>query len=352
MDGRLAAIAAKQGGVFLRRQALECGYNEDEVDNAVRRGVWRRVRRGAYAEPHLVDGASEAELHRLRVYAVVAASQSDPVVSGVSAAVIHGLDLADPDLARVQLTHPGRSSRVETDVHHHDAALDDDEIVWVDNLRVTSIVRTALDVARVSPTFEAGVITLDSSLRHARATPDELAAAFELCARWPEARGVSRMVRFADGRAANPGETRLRVTYAATGLAPCIPQLYVYTPGRVLVAITDLAVLVHKTFLELDGRLKYGIDGQDANEQVYQEKVREDDLRELGHELARFSWADAGNANIVAGKALRAFERARRGPDPVALYRLSEVTARGTAPAGPFLTWHEIVQRLGDAKSA
>ena len=352
MHGRLAAIAARQGGVFLRRQALECGYLEDEVDNAVRRGIWKRVRRGAYVEPHLLEGASETDRHRLLVHAVIAASQSEPVVSGVSAAIFHGLDIVDQDLTLAQITHPGISARKESDVHHHDAALDDDEVVWVSGVRATTVARTALDVARVSPSFEAGVITLDSALRHLRTTPDELAAAFELCSRWPNARGVARMVRFADGRAANPGESRLRVTYDSTGLAPCTPQLYVYTPDYVLVAITDLAVLAHQTVLELDGRQKYGIEGQDPNEQVYYEKLREDDLRELGHEVARFTWLAAGDASRVAQKALRAFERARSRPKPTALYRLSEVTTSGVAPIGPYLTWRGISDQLDDAQSA
>ena len=352
MDGRLAAIAASQGGVFLRRQALECGYLQDEVDNAVRRRTWKPVRRGAYVEPHLVERVSEVELHRLRVHAVVAASQSEPVVSGVSAAVFHGLDLWDQDLGRVQVTHPGFSSRVESDVHHHDAALDDAEVVWVSGLRATSIARTAIDVARVSPSFESGLITLDSALRNARTTREELTRTTELCSRWPNARGVARMVRFADGRAANPGETRLRVTYAATGLPQCYPQLYVYRPDRSLLAITDLAVLRHQTILELDGRMKYGIAGQDPREQVYREKLREDDLRELGHEVARFSWAAAGDPRDVARRAQAAFDRARDRPAPTALYRLSEVTTAGVAPVGPLLTWREINELLDDQRSA
>lgn len=352
MDGRLAAIAAAQGGVFLRHQALACGWTKDEVDNAVRRGTWKRVRRGAYVEPELLRGASDLDLHRLLVHAVVAASQSDPVVSGVSAAVMHGLDLWDQDLTRVQLTHPGISSRVENDVHHHDAALDDDEIVVVDGLRVTSVARTAIDVARVSKSFDAGVITLDSALRFARTTPGELTRTAELCARWPDARGVPRMVRFADGRAANPGESRLRATYAKTGLPPCEPQLYVYRPDRSLLAITDLAVLAHKTLLELDGRMKYGIDNQDPSEQVYREKLRQDDLRELNHEVIRFTWAAAGDPEIVARRVRRAFERAKSRPEPDALYRLSGVTPDDVAPVGPYFTWRQIVEVLDDDRTA
>lgn len=346
MDGQLARIAASQGGVFLRRQALECGYAQDEVDRAVRAKVWMRVRRGAYVEPVLIDGASERNRHRLRVHAVVAASQSAPVVSGVSAAVLHGLDLWGHDLRRVHLTHPGISSRIEGDVQHHDAELTEDEVVWLGAVSVTSVARTAIDVARSSPSFASGVIMLDSALRKHRTTPAELAQVAEACSRWPYARGVARMVRFADGRSASAGESRLRVTYEASGLPPCEPQLYVYTTGGELIGIVDLAVLEHKTLLEFDGRSKYGIDGQDPREQVLREKVREDDLRRVGHEVARLGWAESGDVRLVRHRVLGAFERAAGRPQPRALYRFSEVTPFGVTAIGPYLTYDQAVIRL------
>ena len=269
---------------------------KDEVDNAVRRGTWKRVRRGAYVEPELLRGASDVDLHRLLVHAVVAASQSDPVVSGVSAAVMHGLDLWDQDLTRVQLTHPGsrRESRVTSTTTTPRS--DDDEIVVVDGLRVTSVARTAIDVARVSKTFEAGVITLDSALRFARTTPSELTRTAE-----PARAGRTRAASHA--WCASPmaarqtrARRRLRVTYARPAFHRA-SRSSMLSAGPVLLAITDLAVLEHKTLLELDGRMKYGIDGQDPSEQVYREKLRQDDLRELGHEVTRFSWVAAGDAD-------------------------------------------------------
>ena len=352
MDVRLAPVAMSQGGVFLRRQAIACGYSPDEVDRAVRTGLWRRVRRGAYAEPGLVDGASEIALHRLRTHAVIAASESAPVVSGVSAAVLHGLDLSGQNLARFHLTHPGISARIEGDVHHHDASLNDDEIVIVDGLHATSVARTAVDVARDCETFEQGVITMDSALRCERTTLPILTRRSEECSRWPHARGVARMVRFADGRAATPGESRLRVTYAAAGLPPCEPQLYVYRLGGGLLGIADLAAIAQKTLLELDGRMKYGIDGQDPVDQVYREKLREDDLREVGHEVVRFGWAAAGHVSVVAERVRAAFRRAADRPPPQALYRLSTVTGSGVAPVGPLLSWSELVRLLERQQAA
>lgn len=338
--------------MFLRRQALECGYLKDEVDSAVRRRQWIRIRRGAYVEPALVSGASDFDLHRLRVRAVVAASQSDPVVSGVSAAVMHGLDLVDHDLDVVQLTHPGVSSRREADVRHLNAALDDDEVVWLDGLRVTSVARTAIDVARDNAHVEAALPMLDSALRNQRTTRVELNRIAEMCSRWPNARGLWRMVQFADGRSANPGETRLRLTYSLTGLPPAEPQLFVYRPDRTLVAITDLAVLSHWTLLELDGRMKYGMAGQDPAEQVYGEKVREDDLRTLGHEMVRFGYAAAGNQAVVQQRVLAAFERAAHRLPPTALYRVSAITPTGVAASGPYLDWRDMTGFLDRARSA
>ena len=98
--------------------------------------------------------------------------------------------------------------------------------------------------------------------------------------------------------------------------------------------------------------MKYGIDDQDPSEQVYREKLRQDDLRELNHEVTRFSWVAAGDVEIVARRVRRAFERAKSRPEPDALYRLSEVTPTGVAPVGPHLTWRQIVDVLDDDRTA
>lgn len=335
MDGQLSGIANRQGGVILRRQALECGYPPQEIKRLLRRH-WVRVRHGAYVEAGLVAGASEVDLHRLRVHALLAATTIPSVVSGASAAVLHGLDLWRPNLRRIQVTHAGGSARVEPDVHHHDAEVPEDERTIVDGLTATTAARTVIDVARVSD-VEQGLVLADSALRLLRATAAELRSVFDRCSQWPGAAGVARVLAGADGRAQNPAETRTRFALIAEGLGPVTPQVYIYDEYGALVGVVDLALLEHATLVEFDGKMKYGINGRDPRQQLFDEKVRADRLGDLGYELTRPVWATLSTRQRLAQQVRAAMTRAEHRPAPRGTYRLSEVGRAGPVPVGPHL---------------
>jgi predicted transcriptional regulator of viral defense system len=334
MNGELARISARQGNVFLRCQALDCGYTSDDVVR-LSSTAWRRVRRGAYAEREIVSGADERGLHRLRVHAVMAATRRDVVVSGVSAAVVHGLDLWQPALSRVQLTSETDASRLESDVHHHHAALLSADVEIVDGLKVTSIERTLADVARTS-TFEQGVVTADSALRHLERSSTDLRPLVDRYCDWPGGRRLAEMFNFADGRADNLAESRTRVLLHTALLPPMTPQVCIYDERFVLVAIADLAALGRGTLIEFDGRAKYGMDGQDVRTQLISEKMRGDRLGDLGYELARAMWEDLSNGSAVR-RVRAALDRAAMRPRPRGYYRLSKRQHGRLEPVGPFV---------------
>ncbi|WP_240498279.1 hypothetical protein [Williamsia sp. 1135] len=105
------------------------------------------------------------ELLRLRVVAA-ARSCSEPFVLGYqSAALMHSIPLLKPDHTRVHLIS-GRigGGRVESKRHVHGAVVSEGEISEVSGLAVTSIARTAVDVAR-SGTFDQALTAFDSALR-------------------------------------------------------------------------------------------------------------------------------------------------------------------------------------------
>jgi very-short-patch-repair endonuclease len=66
----------------------------------------------------------------------------------------------------------------------------------------------------------------------------------------------------------------------------------------------------YRTIGEFDGRLKY--DGE-RRQTLYDEKRREDRLREAGFEVVRFGWADVqGEARALGRRLPAAFARAAR----------------------------------------
>ena len=75
MDGRPSPFVPR-GGVALRRDLLASGYDQDDIRLMLRRGRWRRVRHGAYAEAEVWDGLDEVGRHLLRSRAVLAALRS------------------------------------------------------------------------------------------------------------------------------------------------------------------------------------------------------------------------------------------------------------------------------------
>jgi very-short-patch-repair endonuclease len=68
-----------------------------------------------------------------------------------------------------------------------------------------------------------------------------------------------------------------------------------------------------RTIGEFDGKIKYGrvLRGEQSVEDVlYQEKLREDALRDLGWQVARWIWPDLFDAGVIAARLRRAFDRA------------------------------------------
>jgi len=60
-------------------------------------------------------------------------------------------------------------------------------------------------------------------------------------------------------------------------------------------AYADFGWPAQRTLGEFDGKVKYGrllVPGQDPGDAVYDEKLREDELRALDWEMVRWRWVD------------------------------------------------------------
>lgn len=142
LRNRLAALAATQSGYFTAAQALELGYSYSQQAFHARRGNWLRVDRGLYRLPHWPIGLHD-DLVRASLWA-----RGHGVVSHESAAAVH--DLAEIDPARTHLTVPSafRGRHAAVVLHHLD--LEASEVEEHTGFRVTTPLRTLVDVARSS----------------------------------------------------------------------------------------------------------------------------------------------------------------------------------------------------------
>ncbi len=148
-------------------------------------------------------------------------------------------------------------------------------------------------------------------------TAGDLLAVFAHCRAWPGARMVSGALPLADGRAANPGESWSRAILMGLGLAPMELQVRLEDSDG-LIGFADFGWV--DVVGELDGKGKYGIgvdtDPKEAVRIVRREKRREDRIRALGYEVARWEYADHFRPAVIGQRVMQAMARAaqRRRP--------------------------------------
>jgi hypothetical protein len=237
------------------------------------------------------------------------------VVSHQSAAVLHGLPLWGVRLDRVHVTRrPPASSEVGRSLRAHVARLADHEVTEVDGLPVTDPVRTALDLARSLP-LEPAVVLLDAAL-HRDLVQQPLLA--DRAQEMPGTRGGRSAVRalgLADGRSESVGESRSRVLLHRLGLAPSTLQRTIHSESGRELGRADFAWEEERVVGEFDGRVKYGRvlrPGQDPGAVVFEEKRREDAIRDEDWGMVRWVWSELVPGTVVGERVRRARARGRR----------------------------------------
>ncbi len=300
--------------VKLSRDLAELGYTYAELARMTRDAQLVRVRRGAYA------AASEQPLdprvaHLQLLEATAAQSSSDLVVSHASAAVLHGLPIGNDQLDRVHLTQDRHGQgRIRRYVHVHGAALGADEVTEVKGFRVTALSRTVLDLSCALRPLLAVPIG-DAALR-AGMTTDELAQRLVESHRRHGIARARRTATMLDPRSESPGESMSRVVFAEHRVPLPTPQLEVLDGLGRFVARSDFGWEEARTLGEFDGKQKYGRlllrPGQSPEDALFEEKRREDRLRDLGWQIVRWVWAELFQPAALVDRLNRAFARGRR----------------------------------------
>jgi hypothetical protein len=297
--------------LVFRPALLAAGITDDELRRLRARRRLTALWPGAYVpsdDPRLDDAVAR---HALAIRAATHLRRADGVVSHASAAVLHGLTLWGVPLDRVHLTRDRRSGGRRTTLRHvHTAALAADEVTGIDGIAVTSIGRTLADLARTLP-FEQALVVADAALHRHRLTGALLADAAERAAGRPGSTRARRVADAARAGAESPGETRSRIAIARAHLPTPILQYEVPELG----ARTDFFWEEFRTVGEFDGKVKYGRalrPGQDPGDVVFAEKRREDALRDLGYQVARWTWDELRSFDAVAARIRRAFARSAR----------------------------------------
>lgn len=307
-------------GVFSVGEAASRGITRARLARLARAELLVRLASGVYASAESCGEADEWSAFALRSRAFILSCGPDAVAGGWSAAAILGLPaISDPPELPLALVPAGVSAasnhrfgrvRAVSLPRRHRAV--------VDGCPVTPMPRTVVDIARTASRADALVIA-DAALSTPM-TDEHLRAVLEFESGWPGAARASWIVDHADAYAESALETLGRLTCIEHDLPVPISNASVEAgPMRYrLDHLLDDRWLA----LEGDGALKYD-NRLDAGRVVAQQHEREWHLREVGLDVARYSWQ------------LARHDRARLAA------RFRSVIASCPVRAEPFRWWRE-----------
>ena len=308
-----------RSGVFSRAEALDWGESDKSLAQARQAGLIVRLRRGMYVAAATYNACDESGKHLLRARAALLAQRGDAVLTGASAAALHGFALHDQDLSDIHLL------RLDTVRSHHAAGANhhvvtlpvtENQIEVIDGVRVVSAARAVWEVACRS-SLEGGVVAADSALHLDLGLRDRIDEMTEQFAYFPGSRRARLALRLADHRAESPGESVTRVQFHRYGIP--IPELQypVANDRGELVGESDFYWDDARHMGEFDGKVKYLKflrPGESPSDCVFREKRREDSMRSGLRGMSRFVWADVipqHSRRTMQGLA-RALEESRR----------------------------------------
>jgi predicted transcriptional regulator of viral defense system len=253
---------ARLGNLITTAELQAAGLTAARIRSLVRKRALVPVARGIYARPTFTATVLSGHPSGERILRVAAAvTLAGPATAGShhDAAILHGLDLLDqPPANVVAVTRPLGTTGRRTGrygVKMHTAALPADHVTQRQGVRVTSVARTVVDIARTTP-LRSGVVTADSALRTKQTSRGELREIVQACSRWPGIQRARDVVEFSDGRSESVFESISRVAFREHRLPP--PELQVWVGGDDQVAgRVDFLWRKYRTVAEADGAAKY-----------------------------------------------------------------------------------------------
>lgn len=283
------------------------------IERARRSGDLVTLSRGVHLAATRWAGLSNDDRYRLRSIAAHRLLTPGEVLSHRSAAVLRHLPLVGDWPRRAEssvLCGTGLTSSTALRRHR---VVRPPRRELLGGIPVTTLPQTVVDLAAELP-FICGVTVSDAALRMLESSrdPHQLAAfhagVWEIASALGTGRGsarVRRVLSFSDGRSESPGESVTRAALHILGTPTPVPQhTIVGISGRVW--RVDLAWPELGIVLEFDGKSKYTdprfMAGRSAAEVLYEEKLREDDIRPRVRSFGRVDWPTVMNLPRLAAR--------------------------------------------------
>ncbi|WP_189169688.1 hypothetical protein [Pilimelia anulata] len=291
MDGlaRAERVARGQDGVIGRGRALRAGLAPHEVDGLRRAGRWRSLARGAY---FVASAAHPEPGRRAAIRAARLSLGRTALVVLDTAAELHGLPPAGAHRAAgtVHVAAPGRRpARAYPGIVVHQLAIPPAGRTRVGGIPATTPRWT---LAALLPRLDrdAAVALLDAALYRGLLGPADLRALPALLAGRRGAVAARAALPLADGRAASPLETRLRLRCLEGRVPPEGLRVPVRDRGGRVVAHGALGWPSRRLIVDADEPVPGGAGDHRRHNRVVA----------AGWRLLRFSRADAAHPDAVA----------------------------------------------------
>jgi hypothetical protein len=290
------------------------GWTRPARRHAVASGDLITLGRGVVGVPLDADlpARQAQELALLTAARASAARCVRAVLSHFAAGIEWGMPTFGP-LDLPCLTVPaGTPLRRLSRAHLHRATLPEDVIAQLGSDALTRPARTVLDIAREHG-VPAGVVAADHALRTGLCTRADLAAAYEMCARWPGRRAARATLLSADEAAESPLESLSRLRLAAAGLPAPQSQVELCDLDGRYITRSDFYWDEFGVVGEADGQTKYA---KNEGQAVLKERATATLLEETGLIVVRWGWPDLFAFNGVIRRLAMAFQRGARPGSP------------------------------------
>jgi hypothetical protein len=250
---------------FTLATAAAEGVTPKSLRALCRAGLLRRMLPSVYVACQAGDSIS------LRARALGLVVPEDAVICDRHAGWLHGAQMVllpneHLELRPISMFRPSDHGRLRNKLADSgERNLIDEDICELDGLRVTTPLRTAWDLGRQRHRDPA-LSGLDAMLRLQLFSSDELLAGVERFKGMRWVTTLRALAPLADGRAASPGESALRLRWYDAQLPAPEPQWPVESRGRT--AYLDLAEPVSAFAAEYDGLEWHSSDAARENDQA------------------------------------------------------------------------------------
>lgn len=258
---------------FTSSMAYAAGLTRANLVRLVDQGLLRRPIRNVYVSAHVGDSP------RLRAKCLRLVVPPDCVICDRHAGWLLGAGMIlapneHLELRPISMFLPsgrGRLRNALSDSGERNLLVSD--IVEIDGLLATTPLRTAWDLGRVR-SREQALAGLDAMLRLRLFTHEELLDGVTRFRGMRWVRNLRALAPLADGAAASPGESVLRLRWLDRGLPRPHLQVEVWVDG-VLIAVLDIAHEGLRFAAEYDGAEWHGSADQQEHDRGRRELVRE-----------------------------------------------------------------------------